>query len=232
MRQQRSHTTGTASSAPAPPAWPWRRISSSAASPSIAWSVSPTSAGFGILPPKAASSTRRRTWSPPSAPPASTTCRCWTRTIPSIRATSACWATSATSSRTFGLAPHIELGKAVTKVAPRGDKLWEVAVAGEAEPAPLSRRGGGERPSRCAAHADLSRHVHRRDRCIRAATRAPSRCATGACWWWAAATPRPTSCPMPCTAARRCSSASAAATGSCPSSSWASRPATCSPPSR
>ena len=36
--------------------------------------------------------------------------------------------------RTFGLAPHIELGKAITKVAPRGDKLWEVAVAGEAEP--------------------------------------------------------------------------------------------------
>ncbi len=36
--------------------------------------------------------------------------------------------------RTFGLAPHIELGKVITKVAPRGDKLWEVAVAGEAEP--------------------------------------------------------------------------------------------------
>jgi cation diffusion facilitator CzcD-associated flavoprotein CzcO len=36
--------------------------------------------------------------------------------------------------RTFGLSPHIELGKAVTKVAPHGDKLWEVAVAGEAAP--------------------------------------------------------------------------------------------------
>ena len=36
--------------------------------------------------------------------------------------------------RTFGLAPHIELGKAITNVAPRGDKLWEVAVAGEAKP--------------------------------------------------------------------------------------------------
>ena len=36
--------------------------------------------------------------------------------------------------RTFGLAPHIELGKVVTKVAPRGDRLWEVTVAGEAEP--------------------------------------------------------------------------------------------------
>jgi cation diffusion facilitator CzcD-associated flavoprotein CzcO len=36
--------------------------------------------------------------------------------------------------RTFGLAPHIELGKAVTSVRPRADKLWEVAVAGEPEP--------------------------------------------------------------------------------------------------
>jgi hypothetical protein len=36
--------------------------------------------------------------------------------------------------RTFGLAPHIELGKVITKVAPLGDKLWEVTVAGEAEP--------------------------------------------------------------------------------------------------
>ena len=65
--------------------------------------------------------------------------------------------------RTFGLAPHIELGKVVTKVAPRGDGLWEVAVAGEAEPRAVPRRGGGERASRCAAHADLPRHVHRRD---------------------------------------------------------------------
>jgi cation diffusion facilitator CzcD-associated flavoprotein CzcO len=36
--------------------------------------------------------------------------------------------------RTFGLAPHIELGKAVTRVAPRDERLWEVAVAGETEP--------------------------------------------------------------------------------------------------
>ena len=36
--------------------------------------------------------------------------------------------------RTFGLAPHIQFGKAVTKVAPRRDRLWEVAVAGEPEP--------------------------------------------------------------------------------------------------
>jgi cation diffusion facilitator CzcD-associated flavoprotein CzcO len=35
---------------------------------------------------------------------------------------------------TFGLDPHIQLGKVVTKVAPRGDKLWEVAVAGEDQP--------------------------------------------------------------------------------------------------
>jgi len=35
--------------------------------------------------------------------------------------------------RKFGLAPHIELGKSVVRVAPRGDQ-WEVQVAGEAEP--------------------------------------------------------------------------------------------------
>jgi len=35
---------------------------------------------------------------------------------------------------TFGFAPHIEPGKAVTKVSPRGDGLWEVAIAGEQEP--------------------------------------------------------------------------------------------------
>jgi len=36
--------------------------------------------------------------------------------------------------RTFGLAEHIELGKAVTRVEPRGDQLWQVSVAGEARP--------------------------------------------------------------------------------------------------
>ena len=41
--------------------------------------------------------------------------------------------------------------------------------------------------------------------CTRAPTGAPGSCATGACWWWAAATRRPISSPMPCTAARRCS---------------------------
>jgi cation diffusion facilitator CzcD-associated flavoprotein CzcO len=36
--------------------------------------------------------------------------------------------------RTFGLGPHIELGKTVTGVVPRGDGLWQVAVAGEPQP--------------------------------------------------------------------------------------------------
>jgi cation diffusion facilitator CzcD-associated flavoprotein CzcO len=36
--------------------------------------------------------------------------------------------------RTFDLGPHIDLGKAVTSVAPSGDGLWQVAVAGEAQP--------------------------------------------------------------------------------------------------
>src|SRR5262245_9722442 len=35
--------------------------------------------------------------------------------------------------RTFGLGPHIELGKAVASVAPDGG-LWRVAVAGEPQP--------------------------------------------------------------------------------------------------
>src|SRR5262245_359493 len=34
----------------------------------------------------------------------------------------------------FGLSGHIELGRAVTRVAPRGDGLWDVGVAGEASP--------------------------------------------------------------------------------------------------
>lgn len=41
--------------------------------------------------------------------------------------------------RAFGLAPHIELGKAVTSVVPQGGGLWQVAVAGE--PQPRSYRG-------------------------------------------------------------------------------------------
>jgi len=36
--------------------------------------------------------------------------------------------------RKFGLAEHIELGKRVLRVAPRGDGLWDVGVAGEARP--------------------------------------------------------------------------------------------------
>jgi len=36
--------------------------------------------------------------------------------------------------RTFGLAPHIELGKAVARVAPHGDGQWEVTITGEQEP--------------------------------------------------------------------------------------------------
>jgi flavin-binding monooxygenase-like protein len=34
----------------------------------------------------------------------------------------------------FGLSPHIELGKAVTRLLPLGAQGWEVSVAGEAEP--------------------------------------------------------------------------------------------------
>jgi Flavin-binding monooxygenase-like len=34
----------------------------------------------------------------------------------------------------FGLMPHIELGKAVTRLSPSGDGDWQVSVAGEAEP--------------------------------------------------------------------------------------------------
>jgi cation diffusion facilitator CzcD-associated flavoprotein CzcO len=41
--------------------------------------------------------------------------------------------------RKFGLAPHIELGKAVTNVTAAAGGLWEVAVAGE--PAPRLYRG-------------------------------------------------------------------------------------------
>ena len=36
--------------------------------------------------------------------------------------------------RTFGLNDHIELGKAVSRVAPLGDGRWEVVVAGEPQP--------------------------------------------------------------------------------------------------
>ena len=34
----------------------------------------------------------------------------------------------------FGIGEHIEFGKTVTRVAPRGDGLWDVAIAGEARP--------------------------------------------------------------------------------------------------
>ncbi len=34
----------------------------------------------------------------------------------------------------FGLMPHIELGKAVTRLSPSGDGDWQVSVAGEAKP--------------------------------------------------------------------------------------------------
>jgi len=34
----------------------------------------------------------------------------------------------------FGIAPHIAFGKAVTRIAPHADGLWEVAIAGEAAP--------------------------------------------------------------------------------------------------
>jgi hypothetical protein len=36
--------------------------------------------------------------------------------------------------RKFGLAEHIELGRSITEVAPRGDGTWSVAVAGEPQP--------------------------------------------------------------------------------------------------
>jgi cation diffusion facilitator CzcD-associated flavoprotein CzcO len=34
----------------------------------------------------------------------------------------------------FGIGEHIEFGKTVTRVAPRGDGLWDVSIAGEARP--------------------------------------------------------------------------------------------------
>ena len=34
----------------------------------------------------------------------------------------------------FGIGEHIEFGKTVTRAAPRGDKLWDVAIAGEQRP--------------------------------------------------------------------------------------------------
>jgi hypothetical protein len=36
--------------------------------------------------------------------------------------------------RHFGLEPHIELDRMVERVAPRADKLWDVKIAGEAQP--------------------------------------------------------------------------------------------------
>ncbi len=63
----------------------------------------------------------------------------------------------------FGIGEHIEFGKTVTRAAPRGDELWDVAIAGEAAPAHLPRRRDRERAPRHPAHADLSRHVRRRD---------------------------------------------------------------------
>jgi cation diffusion facilitator CzcD-associated flavoprotein CzcO len=34
----------------------------------------------------------------------------------------------------FGIGAHIEFGKTVTRITPRGDKLWDVAIAGEERP--------------------------------------------------------------------------------------------------
>jgi cation diffusion facilitator CzcD-associated flavoprotein CzcO len=34
----------------------------------------------------------------------------------------------------FGIGEHIEFGKSVTRITPRGDRLWDVAIAGEARP--------------------------------------------------------------------------------------------------
>jgi cation diffusion facilitator CzcD-associated flavoprotein CzcO len=36
--------------------------------------------------------------------------------------------------RTFGILEHMELGRTITEVAPRGDGTWAVSVAGEAQP--------------------------------------------------------------------------------------------------
>ena len=38
----------------------------------------------------------------------------------------------------FGIGEHIEFGKTVTRAAPRGDKLWDVAIAGERARAPTA----------------------------------------------------------------------------------------------
>ena len=46
------------------------------------------------------------------------------------------------------------------------DTLWEVTRRGRGAAAHLSRRGDRERPSRRAAHAELSRHLRRRDHAL------------------------------------------------------------------
>ena len=111
-------------------------------------------------------------------------------------------------------------------------QLWEVAVAGEDCTAPLSRRGDCERPPRRAAHADLSRHLRRRDHAL-APLQEPQ---AGARQARAGGGLRQLGGGhrLGCRARRlaRCSSASAAATGSCRSSSSASPPATSSPTRR
>ncbi len=222
----------SASSAPAPRAWRWRRISSSAASPSTAWNASRTSAGFGILPLKAASSTRRRTSSPPSAPPASTTCRCWTRTTPNIRAMSRVLGYFRDFVAKFGLAPHIELGKRVERVAPRRPACGRWRSPARASRASTAAWWWRAAITMCRACRPIPAQfsgeiVHSRQLQEPEAGARQARAGGGLRQLGGRHRVGCRARPL-----HRCSSASAAATGSCRSSSWASPPATSSPTSR